>query len=270
VGSLRRTIAGIIALTACTGCSYLTGLTGSETLPTQPAGPSTATAPPSPGAPPAPPGAQANASTTAPPPAAPPPAAPPPAANNTSFTSRVRSWFVGDPSDSMTTAPNRSQASIDFNCPGVDYRQGAATYNVTDSKSTENAALNVKYLASFVKTARECDVHGDNVTIRVGVQGRVVVGPAGSPGTVAIPLRYALVKEGIEPMVLWTKFFSFNVSIPSTNLNVPFTHIEEDMTVPIPKADELAAYVIYIGFDPESLKATEKPKPAPRPTARAR
>ena len=94
-----------------------------------------------------------------------------------------------------------------------------------------------------MKTARECDVHGDNVTIRVGVQGRVVVGPAGSPGTVTIPLRYALVKEGIEPMVLWTKFFSFNVSIPSTNLNVPFTHIEEEMTVPIPKADELAAFV---------------------------
>jgi hypothetical protein len=270
VGSLRRTIAGIIALTACTGCSYLTGLTGSETLPTQPP-PGAAAGAPAPSAPPGQPGAQANASATAPPPAAPPPAAPPPAANNTSFTSRVRSWFVGDPNDSMKVAPNANKASIDFNCPGVDYRQGAATYNITDAKSAENAALNLKYLASFVKTARECDVHGDNVTIRVGVQGRVVVGPAGSPGTVAIPLRYALVKEGIEPTVVWTKFYTFNVSIPSTNLNVPFTHVEEDMTVPVPPAAELAAYVIYIGFDPDSLKSAEKPKPAPRPnTARAR
>jgi hypothetical protein len=260
---LRRTIAGIIALTVCTGCSYLTGLTGSETLPTQPAGPATATAPPPAGAPPAQPGPQANASTAAPPP---PPAAPPPA-NNTSFTSRVRSWFVGDPNDSMKTAPNANQASLDFNCPSVDYRQGAATYNITDSKSTENAALNVKYLASFVKTARECDVHGDNVTIRVGVQGRVVVGPAGGPGTVTIPLRYALVKEGLEPMVIWTKFFPVNVSITSSNLNVPFTHLEEEMTVPVPTAAELAAYVIYIGFDPDSLKAAEKPKAPVRPNA---
>jgi hypothetical protein len=266
VGSLRRTIAGIIALTACTGCSYLTGLTGSQTLPTQP--PATAAAPPAPGAAAAPPAPQASASTTAPPPAAPPPAAPPPAnTTSTSFTSRVRSWFVGDPTDSMKTAPNVSQESLDFNCPGIDYRQGAATYNITDSKSTENAALNVKYLASFVKTARECDVHGDNVTIKVGVQGRVVVGPAGSPGTVAIPLRYALVKEGLEPAVIWTKFFTFNVTIPSTNLNVPFTHIEEDMTVPIPPASELAAYVVYIGFDPESLKSAEKPKLPVRPKA---
>ncbi len=261
---MRRTIAGIIALTACTGCSYLTGLTGSETLPTQPTG--TATAPPPAAPPPGQPGAQASASTVAPPPPA--PATPP--ANNTSFTNRVKGWFVGDPNDSLKTAPNANQASIDFNCPGVDYRQGAATYNITDSKSSENAALNVKYLASFVKTARECDVRGDNVTIKVGVQGRVVVGPAGSPGTVTIPLRYALVKEGIEPQVLWTKFFPINVTIPSTNLNVPFTHIEEEMTVPIPPAEQLAAYVVYIGFDPESLKAAEKPKPAPRPTARAK
>jgi hypothetical protein len=265
VGSLRRTIAGIIALTACTGCSYLTGLTGgSETLPTQPPPGAAGAPPPSAGVPPPQPGAQANASATAPSPT------PPPATSTTSFTSRVRSWFVGDPNETMKTAPNRTQASLDFNCPGVDYRQGAATYNITDSKSAESAALNLKYLASFVKTARECDVRGDNVTIRVGVQGRVVVGPAGSPGTVTIPLRYALVKEGIDPNVVWTKFYSFNVSITSANLNVPFSHIEEDMTVPIPPSEELAAYVVYIGFDPESLKAAEKPKPAPRPTARAR
>jgi hypothetical protein len=265
VGSLRRTIAGIIALTACTGCSYLTGLTGgSETLPTQPPPGAAGAPPPSAGVPPPQPGAQANASATAPSPT------PPPATSTTSFTSRVRSWFVGDPNETMKTAPNRTQASLDFNCPSVDYRQGAATYNITDSKSAESAALNLKYLASFVKTARECDVRGDNVTIRVGVQGRVVVGPAGSPGTVTIPLRYALVKEGIDPNVVWTKFYSFNVSITSANLNVPFSHIEEDMTVPIPPSEELAAYVVYIGFDPESLKAAEKPKPAPRPTARAR
>jgi hypothetical protein len=266
VGSLRRTIAGIVALTACTGCSYLTGVTGSETLPSG----GTATAPPAAAPPPGQPGPQASASTTAAIPVAPAPAAASPPANNSSFTNRVRSWFVGDPNDSMKTAPNVSQASIDFNCPGIDYRQGAATYNITDSKSSENAALNVKYLASFVKTARECDVRGDNVTIKVGVQGRVVVGPAGAPGTVTIPLRYALVKEGLEPMVLWTKFFPINVTIPSTNLNVPFTHVEEEMTVPIPPAEQLAAYVVYIGFDPESLKPPEKPKPAPRPTARAR
>ena len=169
----------------------------------------------------------------------------------------------------MPTAPSQTQASADFDCPTVDYRQGAATLTVNDSKA-DNAALSLKYLASFVKTARECDVRGDMVTIRVGVQGRVVVGPAGGPGTVTVPLRYALVREGIEPKTIWTKLFAIPVTVSTSQLNIPFTHIEEEMTVPIPPADELAAYVVYIGFDPESLKPAEKPKPAPRPTARVR
>jgi hypothetical protein len=265
---LRRTIAGIIALTACAGCSSLTGLTGSEAPPPAPA----ATAGASASAPPVQPSSPPTASV---PPASPAPASPPPTATasagtSTSFTSRVKSWFTSDSSQALAAAPSQTQASADFDCPVVDYRQGAATLSVNDSKA-DNPALSLKYQASFVKTARECDVRGDMVTIRVGVQGRVVVGPAGGPGNVTIPLRYALVREGIEPRTLWTKLFAIPVSVTNDQLNVPFTHIEEEMTVPIPPAAELSAYVVYIGFDPEGLKPPEKPKPAPRPkAARAR
>ncbi len=169
----------------------------------------------------------------------------------------------------MAAPPTLSQASINFDCPTIDYRQGAATLTVNDPKA-DNAALSLKYQASFVKTARECDVRGDMVTIRVGVQGRVVVGPAGGPGTVTVPLRYALVREGIEPRTLWTKLFPIPVTVSSTQLNVPFTHIEEEMTVPVPSRGELADYVVYIGFDPEGLKPPEKPKLVTKPKAAKR
>jgi hypothetical protein len=203
--------------------------------------------------------------------AAPPQPTPPPPPASTSFTSRVKGWFTGDSSQTLPAAPSRTQASLDFDCPTIDYRQGAATLTVNDSTKGDNAALDLKYQASFVKTARECDVHGDMVTIRVGVQGRVVVGPAGGPGTVTVPLRYALVREGVEPRTIWTKLFAIPVTVSMSQLNVPFIHIEEEMTVPIPSPSELAAYVVYIGFDPDGLKPAEKPKPAARPrAARAR
>jgi hypothetical protein len=190
---------------------------------------------------------------------------------STSFTSRVKSWFTGGSSETLPAAPSQTQASLDFDCPTIDYRQGAATLTVNDTTKGDNAALDLKYQASFVKTARECDVRGDMVTIRVGVQGRVVVGPAGGPGTVTVPLRYALVREGVEPRTIWTKLFAIPVTVSSSQLNVPFTHIEEELTVPIPSPSELAAYVVYIGFDPDGLKPAEKPKPTARPrAARAR
>jgi hypothetical protein len=274
--SLRRTIAGMIALTAFAGCSSLTGLTGSQSPPPAPgATASTVTSIPAPaptaGTVTSAPASVATAGTAAsipppqPAPPSPPPTATASASTSTSFTSRVKGWFTGDSGQTLAAAPSQTQASAEFDCPTVDYRQGAATLTINDPKA-ENAALSLKYQASFAKTARECDVHGDMVTIRVGVQGRVVVGPAGAPGTVTVPLRYALVREGIEPRTLWTKLFAVPVTM-SGQLNVPFTHVEEEMTVPIPSRSELAAYIIYIGFDPDGLKPAEKEKPVAKPRA---
>jgi hypothetical protein len=150
----------------------------------------------------------------------------------------------------------------------VEYRQGAATLTV-NAPGTENAALGVRYQGSFVQTARECVLRGSDLTIKVGVQGRIVVGPAGGPGQISVPLRYALVREGLEPRTLWTKLYAVPVTIPDGQLNLPWLHIEEEMMVPLPPSNELDAYVIYIGFDPDSAAPPPKQKPKPK-SARAK
>jgi len=204
-----------------------------------------------------------SASSAAPPSSA----AAPPASSGSSFTSRVKSFFAGDSATLPTSSKPGAPPPAEIDCPNVEYRQGAATLAV-NAPGTENSALNLRYQGSFTQTARECIVRGKDVTIKVGVQGRIVVGPAGGPGTIQIPLRYALVREGLEPKVIWTKLFVFPLVIPEGQLNVPFIHIEEEMTVPIPSAAELDAYVIYIGFDPDGL-TPEKPAAKPR-TARSK
>jgi hypothetical protein len=118
-----------------------------------------------------------------------------------------------------------------------------------------------------MQTARECTVTGDSMTIKVGVQGRLVLGPAGSPGTINVPLRYALVREGLQPKTLWTRLFAVPVSIPAGDLNVPWIHVEEEMTIPRPSPQELEGYVVYVGFDPDG---GPKPAPAKPKTARTR
>jgi hypothetical protein len=189
---------------------------------------------------------------------------PPPASSNASFASRVKSFFSGGSGNLNSPAPQPAAgtAAADIECPSVEYRQGAATLAV-NTPGADNTALSLRYQASFTQTARECILRGNNLIIKVGVQGRVVIGPAGVPGSIAIPLRYALVREGTEPKTLWTKLFMVPVTIPANQLNVPWLHVEEEMTVPRPSADEVEAYVIYIGFDPEGVAA--KPKPAAKP-----
>jgi hypothetical protein len=234
-GRVGRGTTGVAALAVTlAACSSLGGLTGND-------------------APPAP------ASTAA--------AAAAPASSNTSFASRVTGLFSGDSTSQNSPAPPpaNAEATPDIQCPSVEYRQGAATFAV-NTPGAETSALSLRYQASFTQTARECTLRGNNLTIKVGVQGRIVVGPAGAPASITVPLRYALVREGLEPKTLWTKLFIVPVTIGQNQLNLPWLHIEEEMTVPRPSADELDAYVIYVGFDPGS-EAPAKPRPAARPKA---
>jgi len=103
------------------------------------------------------------------------------------------------------------------------------------------------------------------MTIRVGVQGRIILGPGGGPGVVEVPIRFALVQEGVQPKTVWTRFYKVPVTIAEGQPNVAFTHIEDDLTVPMPSQDVLESYVIYIGFDP--MGAVDRSKKAPPPKA---
>lgn len=147
----------------------------------------------------------------------------------------------------------------DLDCPTVEVRQGASTYSV-NAPGADAGALALRYQGVIGQTARECAALGATMTIKLGVQGRVVLGPAGSPGQIDVPMRFALVREGPEPKTIWTKFYKIPVAVPEGQTNVPFVYVEEDLTFPMPKPAELEAYVIYIGFDPLGLQKQAPPR----------
>jgi hypothetical protein len=174
--------------------------------------------------------------------------------------------LVGTPPAQAGATP---VAGIDpsSNCPTVDVRTGASTYSINASGADQNA-LNLRYQASISQLARECAVLGATMTIKVGVQGRVVLGPAGGPGEITVPLRYAVVKEGVEPKTIVTKTYQVPIGVPPGDGNIAFTHIEQDLTFPTPTASEIESYIVYVGFDPEILtaKRTAKPRQAKKRT----
>src|SRR5215469_10092824 len=162
------------------------------------------------------------------------------------------------PATTAAAGGNPTPAGID--CPGVEIRQGASTFQQS-APDNGSAALSLRYQANFVRSARSCALRAGNIAMKVGVEGRLILGPAGTPGTYALPVRLAVVKEGIEPKTIWTKFYDVQVTVSPGQSNVPFTHVEEDMSFPMPPGSELDAYVIYVGFDPEGAPEPKR-KPA--------
>jgi len=141
-------------------------------------------------------------------------------------------------------------------CPGLDIRPGASTLNIA-AKRDQATAGDLRYQLSIGQTARECRVQGGAMSIKVGVQGRVLLGPFGTPGAVDIPLRYAVVREGPEPKVIVTKFKRLGATIAPGQTRVQFIDIE-GLSFPLPSGEELAAYVVYVGFDEIDNKNEKK------------
>jgi hypothetical protein len=153
----------------------------------------------------------------------------------------------------------------DVDCPPVQVRTGAATLMIGGAgKPDEPAALNLRYQGTIIRYSRECHINAGVMTMRVGIEGRVITGPAGGPGRVDVPLRIAVVQEGVSPKAIVSKFTMVPVEITSAVDRVNFTHIEEGLTFPMPApAGLLDSYVVYIGFDTLAAQQQGK-KPPPR------
>lgn len=163
-----------------------------------------------------------------------------------------------------------SGAAADVECPSVSVRTGAATLMIGSKPGAEPTALDLRYQATIIRTARECRVSAGVMTMKVGIEGRVITGPAGGPGTVDVPLRLAVVHEGVNPKTIVSRFASVQVAVANAVDRVPFTHIDPELSFPMPlPAADIDNYVVYVGFDPASAqerkKPAAKPKPKPKP-----
>jgi hypothetical protein len=172
---------------------------------------------------------------------------------------------------SKATKSNASEpdSTTDVECPGVSVRTGAATLMIGSKMGeAEPSALDLKYQATIVRTARECQVNSGIMNMKVGIEGRVITGPAGGPGTIDVPLRIAVVQEGVNPKTIASRFGRVQVTITGGVDRVPFTFIDSEISFPLPQPiANIDAYLVYVGFDPAAVQEKKKPagKPKPKP-----
>lgn len=177
-----------------------------------------------------------------------------------SLTDRFKSLFGGKSDEPAqpkpAPAPGQPAADDDVDCPQVTVRAGASTYGVgaTGKPAVGN---DVRFQASISKMARECVRNGGEITARIGIQGRVIAGPAGAPATVEVPLRIAVVQGGVGEKVIASKAYRTTVEM-SEGGSVPFTFVAEDLSYPMPSAAVADSYIFYVGFDPQALAPEPK------------
>jgi hypothetical protein len=180
-------------------------------------------------------------------------------ASSQSLTDRFKSLFGGKSDAPPPTIVEPGGPAPEIDCPPVAIRAGASTFAVA-APGKQAVGNDVRFQATITKTARECVQNGAEITAHIGIQGRIIAGPSGAPGSIEIPMRVAVVQGGVGEKVIATKAYRTTVTMSSEEGSEPFTLVADDLVYPTPSANDADKYIFYIGFDPQAL--APEPKPA--------
>jgi hypothetical protein len=133
-------------------------------------------------------------------------------------------------------------ASQDINCPTVDVPDGGSYVRVGGADSAS-----VRYQFNLGDTARECDPGpSGQASIKVGVSGEVVIGPAGSAGTFSVPLRVTVTDLATKKDV-FTKTYRIDATTDGVSAG-KFRMVTEPIAVPMPTLQLADLYSISVAL----------------------
>jgi len=140
--------------------------------------------------------------------------------------------------------PKIAESELRAYCPNVTLREGTA-YHSTYAKGGQDDPSKLVYQASISDITRACSRADGMLTLNVAVAGKVVPGPEGVPGKVALPIRVVAV-QGMEQKVLYSKLSQFEATVTDTSTATQFMFNDTAVTFPIPEDQNVQ---IYAGFD---------------------
>ncbi len=152
--------------------------------------------------------------------------------------------LLGFKSNDVPAAPGAEVRHI-F-CPEVLILEGTAASQAY--AGTPPSSANLRYQYALGDTARECTLEGDQLAIKIGVAGKVLLGPAGSPGGFSVPVRIAILRER-DNVPLVSKLYRAAVTVAAGETKADFTIVSEPLRVPFIQDHAKDDYTIKVGID---------------------
>ena len=166
-----------------------------------------------------------------------------------SETSGVGATFGNLLAFNSTTAPAPAaavpEAPKNLVCPSIEVKEGGAAQRVY---AGGQESRNVRHQFSLGELARECRVAGNQLIMKVGVEGKVLLGPAGSPASFTVPVTIAVVADDTGKTVA-SRNYKASASIPQGQSLSSFTIVSEDIAVPFVNEAANMDYSIVVSID---------------------
>jgi len=106
--------------------------------------------------------------------------------------------------------------------------------------------LAIQYRGEITKTARECQILPNQVSMKYGFAGRVLLGPRGRAGKVRMPVKIHLTDRNKN--IVSTQDFAVDVTIPNDN-PVGYFSAVNDVTFALAPGVTPSDYQLFIAFE---------------------
>lgn len=154
-------------------------------------------------------------------------------------TDNANMGVTTDPSGVQTAHQQQTgTAVVQGACPQVYLRDGTAVLR-RYAKGAKDDPQKLLYQVTLADTTRQCVLSENQLVVTVMVQGRVVEGPAGTGGTVNVPIRVAATDE---QKTLYSELVQHSVDIAAGQ----FIFTQANVALP---GGSGGFTKVYVGFD---------------------
>lgn len=132
--------------------------------------------------------------------------------------------------------------AIATECPPIKVRPGAEALYFYGKGQVGNPR-DLQYQAVIDKQSRNCVVSNGLITVKMGVVGRFMLGPAGNQTSAELPLRFAVERDEAP---LFSEKYTIPVTLAASEQAADFVKIVENVQIPYVTGDNIT---IWVGFD---------------------
>jgi hypothetical protein len=142
----------------------------------------------------------------------------------------------------LTTASTNALPAIATECPPIKVRAGGEALFYYGNGRVGNAR-DLNYQAVLDKESRNCVVSNGLITVKMGVVGRLLLGPAGNQTEVTVPLRFTVERDNVA---MFSENYQIPVAVTPPAQSAEFVKVVENVAIPYVGGENI---VIWVGFD---------------------
>lgn len=130
-------------------------------------------------------------------------------------------------------------------CPPIRVSEGGESLAVY-AQGREGQARGLVYQAVIDEQSRNCVVSDGLITVQMGVLGRVLAGPAGTAGSVTIPVRFSVVRDDLT---VFEQTYQVPTDIMAGSMSGDLIQVVDNIDVPYIGGDRIT---FWVGFEKQS------------------